>query len=456
MSITTGLLLFFLILFIASFFVMSEYVLVRIRPSRLDFLVEEGNPQAKLLKNMTVKLDSYLSATQLGVTITSLALGWLGDPTFKRLFDTLFGNLPIPKAIATIMSFVVSFAVLTSIQVIIGELVPKNVALSRTEKMGLRIAKPLNIWYRVMYPLIFVLNKTANGISKAIGMKTIGESDDNVSEEELRLIMSQSLKSGEINREEYQFVENVFNFDERMAREIMVPRTEIVAVDFNMSLSDIANVVQQEKYTRYPVMREDKDSIVGVINTKEVFAAFVEAVQNKDESKFTVTDFVRPVITVIETIPIKELLVKMQKEHNQVAILIDEYGGTSGLVSMEDIVEEIVGDISDDFETKDQPEFIMLGENHYRISARMLIDDVNDLFGLDIDNENVDTMGGWLLDQKYDVKEGEEVEYHGYRFKAIQKEKNSILVIDIFTTRKPKNHVDSADSTETEEPEATE
>ena len=203
-------------------------------------------------------------------------------------------------------------------------------------------------------------------------------------------------------------------------------------------------------------MREDKDSIVGVINTKEVFAAFVEAVQNKDESKFTVTDFVRPVITVIETIPIKELLVKMQKEHNQVAILIDEYGGTSGLVSMEDIVEEIVGDISDDFETKDQPEFIMLGENHYRISARMLIDDVNDLFGLDIDNENVDTMGGWLLDQKYDVKEGEEVEYHGYRFKAIQKEKNSILVIDIFTTRKLKNHVDSADSEETEEPETTE
>src|SRR5690606_37906789 len=138
---------------------------------------------------------------------------------------------------------------------------------------------------------------------------------------------------------------------------------------------------------RYPGMREDKDSIVGVINTKEVFAAFGEAVQSKDESKFTVTDFVRPVITVIDTIPIKELLVKMQKEHNQVATLIDEYGGTSGLVSMEDIVEEIVGDISDDFETKDQPEFIMFGENHYRISARMLIDDVNDLFGLDIDNE---------------------------------------------------------------------
>lgn len=438
MSTTTGLILFFIILFIASFFVMSEYVLVRIRPSRLDFLVEDGNKTAKLLKNMTVKLDSYLSATQLGVTITSLALGWLGDPTFKRMFDTLFGNLPIPRSAATILSFVVSFTVLTTIQVIIGELVPKNIALSRTEKLGMRIAKPLNIWYRAMYPLIFVLNKTANGISKAIGMNTIGESDDNVSEEELRLIMSQSLKSGQINREEYQFVENVFNFDERMAREIMVPRTKVIAVNFDMTLNDIANVVQQEKYTRYPVIQEDKDSIIGIINTKEIFAAYVKAVQNNTETDFTVSEFIRPVITVIETIPIKELLVKMQKEHNQVAILVDEYGGTSGLVSMEDIVEEIVGDISDDYQATVQPEFISLGENHYRISARMLIDDVNDLFGVDIDNENVDTMGGWMLNNKYDIKVGEEIEFHKYIFKVIQKEKNSIDVIDIFTVKPSK------------------
>jgi CBS domain containing-hemolysin-like protein len=447
MSITTGLLLFFVILFVSSFFVMSEYVLVRIRPSRLDFLIEDGNKTAKLLKNMTVKLDSYLSATQLGVTITSLALGWLGDPTFKHLFDTLFGNLPIPKAAETIMSFVVSFTVLTIIQVIIGELVPKNIALSRTEKLGMRIAKPLNIWYRVMFPLIFILNKTANAISKAIGMKTIGESDDNVSEEELRLIMSQSLKSGEINREEYQFVENVFNFDERMAREIMVPRTEMAVIDFDMTLNDIANVVQQEKYTRYPVMKEDKDSIIGIINTKEIFAVFVQAVQTKTENGFAVSEFIRPVITVIETIPIKELLVKMQKEHNQVAILVDEYGGTSGLVSMEDIVEEIVGDISDDYETTVQPEFISLGENHYRISARMLIDDVNDLFGVDIDNENVDTMGGWMLNKKYDITVGEEIKFHNYIFKVIQKEKNSIDVIDIFTA-KPTNVAEDSEDDE--------
>lgn len=432
MSTATGLVLFFIILFIASFFVMSEYVLVRIRPSRLDFLVENGNKQALLLKDMTVKLDTYLSATQLGVTITSLALGWLGDPTFKRLFDSLFTRIPIPGSVATVASFVVSFMVLTSIQVIIGELVPKNIAISRTEKLGLRIVRPLRIWYRVMYPLIYVLNRAANAISKAIGMETISESEDYVSEEELRLIMSESLKSGEINRDEYQFVENVFNFDERMAREIMVPRTEMVTVWLDNTLEEIAEKVQSERYTRYPVIENDKDSIMGVINTKEIFAAYVEAVQNGTTQNFDIKDYLRPVIVVMETIPIKDLLVKMQKEHNQIAILIDEYGGTSGMISMEDIVEEIVGDISDDFESEDQPEFIKLDNQHFRVSARMLIDEVNDLFGLNIDEENVDTIGGWMLYEKYNIQVGDEITFGSCIFKVIQKEKNTIDVIDIF------------------------
>ncbi|UJF15198.1 hemolysin family protein [Jeotgalibaca sp. MA1X17-3] len=432
MKISTGLFLFFFILLIASFFVMAEYVLVRIRPSRLNFLIENGNLKAKKLKEMTMKLDSYLSATQLGVTITSLALGWLGDPTFKRIFDNLFDQFTLPKSVSTILSFFVSFTILTSIQVIVGELVPKNIAITKTEKLGLKIAGPLSVWYRVMYPLIFILNKTANGISKAMGFATFSESDDRVSEEELRMIMSESLKSGEINHEEYQFVENVFNFDERMAREIMIPRTEMATVWSEDTLDDIADKVRAEKYTRYPVIENDKDNILGVINTKEIFAAYVEAVRDQTTSEFIIQDYIRPVITVIETLPIKDLLVKMQREHNQIAILMDEYGGTSGLVSMEDIVEEIVGDISDDFETEYQPEFIKLGTDHYRITARMLIDDVNDLFGLKIEEENVDTIGGWMLNEKYDIQVGDEIDFDKVIFKVIQKQKNTLLLIDIF------------------------
>ncbi len=436
MSITSGLILFFVILFIASFFVMSEYVLVRIRPSRLDFLISNGNKQAQILKNMTVKLDTYLSATQLGVTITSLGLGWLGDPTFKRIFDNLLGNFTLPRQVSTILSFVISFVILTAIQVIIGELVPKNIAITKTEQLGLKLARPLNSWYKVMYPLIFILNKTANGISKGLGFQTFSESDDNVSEEELRMIMSESLKSGEINHEEYQYVENVFDFDERMAREIMVPRTEMAVLWAEDSLEDIAATVQKERYTRYPVVEGDKDNILGTINAKEIFAAYIEAVQTGTTEQFDIHEYVRPAITVFETLPIKELLVKMQKERNQLAILIDEYGGTSGLISIEDIVEEIVGDISDDFETEETPEFIQLAENHYRISARMLIDEVNEVFGLAIEEDNVDTIGGWILNEKYDIQVGQDIHYKGILFKVIQKEKNSIELIDVFINHK--------------------
>ena len=436
MSITSGLILFFVILFIASFFVMSEYVLVRIRPSRLDFLINNGNKQAQILKNMTVKLDTYLSATQLGVTITSLGLGWLGDPTFKRIFDHLLENFTLPRQVSTILSFVISFVILTAIQVIIGELVPKNIAITKTEQLGLKLARPLNSWYKVMYPLIFILNKTANGISKGLGFQTFSESDDNVSEEELRMIMSESLKSGEINHEEYQYVENVFDFDERMAREIMVPRTEMAVLWAEDSLEDIAATVQKERYTRYPVVEGDKDNILGTINAKEIFAAYIEAVQTGTTEQFDIHEYVRPAITVFETLPIKELLVKMQKERNQLAILIDEYGGTSGLISIEDIVEEIVGDISDDFETEVRPEFIQLAENHYRISARMLIDEVNEVFGLAIEEDNVDTIGGWILNEKYDIQVGQDIHYKGILFKVIQKEKNSIELIDVFINHK--------------------
>ncbi|EDP68036.1 hypothetical protein CAT7_02252 [Carnobacterium sp. AT7] len=432
MSITTGIIVFFIILFLASLFVMSEFVLVRIRPSRLDYLIENGDNRAILLKEMTQKLDTYLSATQLGVTITSLAIGWLGNPTFGRLFDLIFSSFDVPPSVSTIASVVLSFAILTSLQVIIGELVPKNIAINKTEQIGLFIAKPLQIWFRIMYPLVYVLNRIANGISRRIGMKNISEPEEGVSEEELRIIMGESLKSGEINRDEYQFVENVFAFDDRMSREIMVPRTEMVTVSTSMTLREIAQLVSKERFTRYPVIKDgDKDIVLGIINTKEIFAVYVDAVEAKLSETFSFAEYIRPIISVIETIPIKELLVKMQKERNQIAVLVDEYGGTSGIISMEDIVEEIVGDISDDYEMVGEPEIKKIGDHHYRVSARMLIDDVNDIFGLSIEEEDVDTIGGWMMNQKYDISIGEELTFNNHSFKVIKAGNGTLEVIDI-------------------------
>ncbi|TFI62021.1 HlyC/CorC family transporter [Carnobacterium divergens] len=432
MSVGTGMIIFFIILAIAALFVMSEFVLVRIRPTRLDFLIENGNKNAILLKKMTKHLDTYLSATQLGVTITSLALGWLGDPTFKKLFDTLFSTIDMPSSVSSILSIIVSFSLLTFVQVIVGELVPKNFAINKTEKIGLLIARPLQVWYRLMYPIVFVLNGVANGISRSFGLKSVSESDESVSEEELRIIMSESLKSGEINRDEYQFVENVFAFDNRMSREIMVPRTEMVTVSTEMSLKEISELVRTERYTRYPVIENgDKDSVIGVINTKEIFAAYVNYVEAGISEKFNINKYIRPVISVIETIPIKEILVKMQKERNQVAILVDEYGGTSGMISIEDIVEEIVGDINDDYETSEEAEIRKIDDHHYIVSARMLIDEINELFGLSIEEDNVDTIGGWMMNEKYDIQEGDSLVSGDYVFTVIKSAKSTIETIEI-------------------------
>ncbi len=328
---------------------------------------------------------------------------------------------------------VLSFIILTFIQVIIGELVPKNIAINNTEKIGLLIARPLQFWFRIMYPIVFILNKLANSISHAIGVPTKSEFGEGVSEEELRIIMGESLKSGEINRDEFQFVENVFAFDDRMSREIMVPRTEMITVSTDMSLKEISQLVSEERYTRYPVIQDgDKDIILGTLNTKEIFAAYVDAVEANQPESFDFSNYIRPIIRVIETIPIKELLVKMQKERNQIAILVDEYGGTSGMLSMEDIVEEIVGDISDDYESIDEPEMKKIGENHYRVSARMLVDEINELFGLSIEEENVDTIGGWMLNEKYDIAEGETLTAGDYSFTVIKSGNSTIEVIDIF------------------------
>lgn len=411
---------------------MSEFVLVRIRPSRLDFLIEDGNQKAQLLKNMTQELDTYLSATQLGVTVTSLAIGWLGSPTFGQLFDILFKNVSLPPSISKITSIVLSFTVLTFLQVIIGELVPKNIAINNTEKIGLIIARPLQVWFKIMYPIVYVLNTLANKISQAVGVPSKNEFGEGVSEEELRIIMGESLKSGEINRDEYQFVENVFAFDDRMSREIMVPRTEMITVSTDMSLKEISRLVSVKGYTRYPVIQDgDKDIVIGILNTKEIFAAYVSAVEANEPDTFDFSHYIRPIIRVIETVPIKELLVKMQKERNQIAILVDEYGGTSGMLSMEDIVEEIVGDISDDYETVEEPEIKKVGDNHYRVSARMLVDEINEIFGLSIQEENVDTLGGWMLNQKYDITEGEKLTEGGYTFTVIKSGNSIIETIDI-------------------------
>ncbi|MDQ0971883.1 CBS domain containing-hemolysin-like protein [Neobacillus niacini] len=410
-----------------AFFVSFEFAIVKIRSTRIDQLVAEGNKKAIAAKKIVSNLDEYLSACQLGITVTALGLGWLGEPTVEHMLHPLFTKLNIAESAAGILSFIIAFASVTFIHVVVGELAPKTIAIHKAEAVTLIFAKPMIIFYKLMYPFIKVLNGSARVIVGIFGLKPASEHEEAHSEEELQLIISESYKSGEINQSEYKYVNNIFEFDDRIAKEIMVPRTEIVVFDRSQTLAECLEIVKVENYTRYPVIDGEKDNIVGMLNMKEVLTDYISG-KNLDTP---IDEYTRPVIQVIESIAIHDLLVKMQKDRVHMAILMDEYGGTAGLVTVEDILEEIVGEIRDEFDEDEVPEINKISENKTVVDGKVLIDEVNDLFGLDIQEEEMDTIGGWVLSEKMDVVEGDKLQYGDYEFKVLEVDGYHIKSLEI-------------------------
>lgn len=411
-----NLLIIAILIAFTAFFVAFEFAIVKIRGTRIDQLVSEGNKNAVVAKTIVTNLDEYLSACQLGITVTALGLGWLGEPTVELILHPLLSYFNMPESISSITSFILAFASVTFIHVVVGELAPKTFAIQKAETVTLIFARPMMLFYKIMYPFIKVLNGSARLIVGIFGLKPASEHEVAHSEEELQLIISESYKSGEINQSEYKYVNNIFEFDNRNANEIMVPRTEIIAFDISQSLNECLQIVTQENYTRYPVIDGEKDNIVGMVNMKEVFTEYIRG-KNVETS---IQEYVRPVIQVIESIPIQDLLVKMQKDRVHMAILMDEYGGTAGLVTVEDILEEIVGEIRDEFDADEVPEINKISENKTIVEGKVLIDEINDLFGLDLDDSDMDTIGGWILSEKMDVVEGDKVRYDDYEFRVLE------------------------------------
>jgi CBS domain containing-hemolysin-like protein len=427
--IITNLLLVVLLIALTGFFVATEFAIVKVRTSRIDQLVAEGKSGAKAAKHVITHLDEYLSACQLGITITALGLGWLGEPTVEAMLHPLFERWDLNPSLSHILSFGIAFASVTFLHVVVGELAPKTVAIQKAEAITLVFAKPIILFYKIMYPFIWVLNGSARLLVGLFGLKPASEHELAHSEEELRILLSESYESGEINQNELKYVNNIFEFDERIAKEIMVPRTEIVTLDITDTIDTIIDVIQQEKYTRYPVIEGEKDNVLGMINIKEILTA--KLTQKDLHRESILTSFVKPVIRVIETIPIHDLLVKMQKDRIHMAILIDEYGGTSGLVTVEDILEEIVGDIRDEFDADEIAEIRKVKEGHYLFSSRVLIDEVNDILGIHLSEEEVDTIGGWFMTKNLDAKIGDEIEEEGYLFKIIEIDEYHIAYLEV-------------------------
>jgi CBS domain containing-hemolysin-like protein len=411
-----------------AFFVATEFAIVKVRTTRIDQLIAEGNKKAVKAKKVISNLDEYLSACQLGITITALGLGWLGEPTFEIILHPLFELVGLEGQVTSVLSFIVAFALVTFVHVVVGELAPKTLAIQKAEEVTLSLAGPIYTFHLVMYPFIRALNGSARALTGLFGLKMVSESEVAHSEEELRMILSDSLKGGEINHSEYEYVNSIFEFSDRIAKEIMVPRTEITSIEKDLTLKEVFEVMGVEQYTRYPITDGDKDHVIGLVNMKHLLTAYIKNPANGDK---LVTEYMQPVIRVIETMPISDLLLKIQNERIHMAILMDEYGGTSGLVTIEDIIEEIVGDIQDEFDEDEIPEVQEIAKDHYIFDAKMLLQEVNDILGTTIEDDDIDTIGGWFMTQHFDAIEGDFVEEQGHRFIIKELDGHHILYLEV-------------------------
>ncbi|MFD1017994.1 hemolysin family protein [Thalassobacillus hwangdonensis] len=424
MESTIKLLAVALLIVLTAFFVASEFAIVKVRKSKMESRANEGDKKAEYSLKLLNNLDYYLSACQLGITITALGLGWLGEPTLEHLLSPLLERFDLPSAISHTISFALAFFIITFLHVVLGELAPKTVAIQKAEGVTLLLSRPL-VWFsKLMYPLIWLLNGSANVLVRMFGLQTAKESEEVHSEDELRYIMTRSFQKGEINRSEYHYVDRIFEFDNRTAKEIMIPRTEMVVIDINDSLNTVLRDVKQERFTRYPVIDDDKDHVLGVIHMKELFYNDVESQG--------IEPFIRPVLKVFENIPINDLLVRMRKDRNHLAVLTDEYGGTSGLVTIEDIVEEIVGEIRDEFDHEEERAIKRLKNGHFLVEGKVSIQDVNEYFEIQLQQDDVDTISGWIYMQDIDAAEGTVLTHESYHFKVVDKEGSQIKQVEVW------------------------
>ncbi|MBE7681526.1 MULTISPECIES: hemolysin family protein [unclassified Paenibacillus] len=424
MDIITILNLALLVLLIAltAFFVASEFAVVKIRTSRVDQLVAEGNKKAVLAKKVVSDLDYYLSACQLGITVTALGLGALGKPTVERLLYPVFEYLSISPAISSVASYAIAFILVTFLHVVVGEMAPKTMAIQFSEKLTLMLSPSLYWFGKIMYPFIWALNGASRVLLRMFGVKPAGH-DQAYSEDEIKIIMNQSYEGDETNQTKLSYLENVFVFDERVAKDIMVPRTELVTLDQEMTYDDIIPVLDEHNYSRYPVIEEgDKDRIVGMVNVKKILPDMVA------QKQYQLADFVREIPFVSEITRIQDAMIKMQQERVHMAVVVDEYGGTSGILTMEDILEELVGEIRDEFDADEVADIQETGENQYLINGRVLLDEVERQFGLIFEgNEEMDTVAGWIQFQKgVRVENGDTVAHGDYVWTVVDTENYQI------------------------------
>lgn len=388
----------------------AEFAIVKVRSSRIDTLVHDGNTKAKFAKKLVDHLDAYLSVTQLGITLASLGLGWVGEPAVAKMIDPLIFQLGLSPEVGHTISFAIAFSLITALHIVLGELTPKSLAIQKAESVVMWVAVPMITFYKLMYPAVWILNHVANWILRQAGIQVVNESEAAHTEEEIRILMEESHKQGYIDKTELTFVDNIFDFAERNVREVMIPRTDMICLYAEDSFEENVKIALEEHLTRYPICDQDKDNIIGFLHIKDLLRAL------KDGKKPEIRSLARKVTAVPESMPISNLLKLLQKHRAQIAIVVDEYGGTAGMVTVEDILEEIVGEIQDEFD-EERPFIEKREDNTYSVDARLLLEEINDVLEMELDSESFDTIGGWLYSRiEIPPKVNEKVLYNGDEF----------------------------------------
>jgi CBS domain containing-hemolysin-like protein len=387
---TWYLLLALLFIIANGFFVAAEFAIVRVRPTQLAEMAAEGSTRAKMARRITKHLDSYLSATQLGVTFASLALGWVGEPAFAALILPRLTRLGVfAPSVAHSIAAAVAFTLISALHIIFGELGPKYIAIDKTVPTALSIAHVLRGFYVVMFPVIWVLNKSSNAILSAIGIKPAAKEEMVHSEEELRLILASSEKAGVLSEENREIIEGVFEFSKRTARQIMVPRTDVVVLSTTRSIEENLEIMRTTRHTRYPLCDGSLDQTIGLIHVKDLFLAQLRGPGRQ------LIDLRREILFVPENSTVEALLSQFIEHKTHMAVVLDEYGGASGIVSLENITEELFGQIQDEFD-RERPEIEPLGSGRYRVRGDYLIEDLADRLKVDVGEPAEETIGGYV------------------------------------------------------------
>lgn len=422
-----GILFTLFLVFLNGFFVAAEFAIVKVRASQLEIKAKTGHRAANLASHIVSHLDGYLAATQLGVTLASLGLGWVGEPVLSKMLIQMFElfGLNLTETTAHSISLPIAFSIMTVLHIVFGELAPKSVAIQKSEAVTLYIAFPLRAFYVVFKPFIWVLNGFSNIMLKMVGI-TPSHGEDVHSNDELKFLIQQGREAGSIEDTDYDIIKNAFDFSQRTAKQVMVHRVQILALDLNDFDNAKLEEIIQNRFSRIPCFEDNLDNLVGVVYLKDIL------LKMRRGQEVNIREIMRPMMAVPESKKIGKLLKDFQVKHEQIAAVINEFGGTSGIITMEDILEELVGEIQD--ETDDEAPFVeKIDSQTFNVLAYAFLDDINDLLPHEIHREGgVETLAGLLLLRFGMIpKVGDSITFDNYEFTILKRHKNVITMVKV-------------------------